>query len=109
MTERPINSFAVFFSRLTWMIFGPVMLLLVLSAISRTAESAMSVADFVFFGILAAMIACRFYEFRTGQALTASGDPMTHAIVVRYSLIVVLLGVVAFAIVKTHALGLLQF
>lgn len=108
MSERPINSFAIFFSRLTWMIFGPVMLFLALSAISRTTENAISVADIVFFGILTAMIACRFYEFRTGQALTASGDPMSRAVVVRYSLVVTILGVVAFAIVKTHALGLLK-
>jgi hypothetical protein len=108
MSERPINSIAIFFARLSWMIFGPLMLLLLLSAIWRSTEGGIAGADFAYFGIVAAMIACRFYEFRSGEALTARGDPMTSAVMARYALIVAVLGFVAYAGVKALANGILN-
>jgi hypothetical protein len=103
MSERPNKSFAVFFARLSWMIFGPIAIFLTLSAIWRSSDAGIAGADFAYFGILGIMIACRFYEFRTGDALTASGDPMTGAVMTRYAVVLAVLGLVAYAGAKAFA------
>lgn len=107
MSEPSINSFAIFFARLAWMIFGPLALFLCLSAVGRSGGEWFGVADSVFFGVVAAMIACRFYEFRTGQALTASGDPMTASVLSRYALALGLICLAVWVGVKLFTQGML--
>jgi len=105
MAEKSISSFALLFTRLFWMIFGPLALFLLVSTIARSGGERLPFIDVAFFAVIAGMISSRFYEFQAGDALTSRGEPMTGAVMARYALVVGLVGVAAWVCAKAFAHG----
>ena len=62
--------------RLTWMLFGPFLLLLTTIGIFRS-KALFNFLDVAFVAIVVGMILGRWVEFKSGIALTAQGTPMT--------------------------------
>lgn len=63
----------------------------------------MTIADMAFFGVIAGMVLCRFIEFRSGEARTASGDPMSASKLWRYVVGMIVLGVAAWVVANVIA------
>lgn len=97
------TSIGMLFARLSWMIFGPLGLFLLISAILRTGEGWLTTADIAYFGVLAGMVLCRIVEFRGGAAITAEGEPMTAAVLWRYVAVTLALGVGAWVVANLFA------
>ena len=72
--------------RLTWMLFGPFLLLLTTVGIFRSKVLFNSL-DIAFVAILVGMILGRWVEFKSGIALTAQGTPMTAGHLRNYMLV----------------------
>lgn len=100
MPGPTLISLSVLFARLMWMIFGPLTLVLLLSGIAQPSEASWRAADIGFFGIIAVMVGSRCYEFATGQALTATGEPMTKAALIRYASALAIIGLTVWCGVK---------
>jgi hypothetical protein len=80
------------FSRLFWMIVGPLALVLTTYFIVTSGTSWTSTADLLFFIILGGMILGKWLEFRGGSPETSTGEPATAADLRRYILMVVMAG-----------------
>jgi hypothetical protein len=74
----------VLFARLTWMLLGPLALCLLCLSIVTIGRGWLTGADVAFFAVLLAMLLGRWLEFRSGQAETATGEPMTKSELLRY-------------------------
>ena len=81
--------------RLTWMLFGPFCLLLSLFSLVTKGKVFFTLTDGAYFCFLGAMLLGRWVEFRTGYALTSTGEAATKKDLHRYlrSVIIVGLGV----------------
>jgi hypothetical protein len=83
---------AAFFGRLTWMILGPVALLLLAWTIAADWDGWVTAADVIFLAILGLVPLARWAEFRTGRGQTAYGEPVTAADVRRYTAVTAAVG-----------------
>jgi hypothetical protein len=86
------TSFGVLFARLTWALLGPLALVLLTFAIASAGGGWLTAADVAYLAVLAAMLAGRWLEFRSGQGRTAEGEPMTGGDLRRYLLLATALG-----------------
>jgi hypothetical protein len=85
-TEAPTTPKAAVLGRLTWMLFGPFVLMLTLIPLCVRGRGAFTAADFAYFGALGAMLIGRCVEFSSGHALTGAGEPATREHLRRYLL-----------------------
>ncbi len=92
MEAPSTNSGIAFFGRMTWMILGPAALLFAAVAVMTNWHGWLTVPDFAFFVFLSLMLAGRWLEFRSGQARTAYGEPVTASDVSRYAILTLLVG-----------------
>lgn len=90
-----ITSIHVIFARLTWALFGPVLLALSLYQIASFPGGWFTRWDAAIFIVAGIMIWCRLAELRSGQGTTAWGEPATMAHVKRYAQILIVLVVAA--------------
>jgi hypothetical protein len=86
------------FSRLFWMIVGPLVLVLATYFIVNSGSGWTTTADLLFFVTLGGMILGRWFEFRGGNPETSTGDLATVADLRRYILTVIVVGPTVWAI-----------
>jgi hypothetical protein len=79
--------------RLTWMLFGPILLMITTGYIVTKGTGWLTPPDVLFFLILLAMLLGRWLEFRLGTPLTSTGEPATEAHLIRYLSVTPVLGV----------------
>ncbi|MGE3806092.1 MAG: hypothetical protein AB7K24_15585 [Gemmataceae bacterium] len=94
------TSLSAAFSRIFWMMLGPMILVVVALNIAQSAAGWLTGADMIFLIVLAGMIAARWFEFHKGDPQTATGAPATPAHLRRYVLSAALLGVGVWVIVN---------
>ena len=82
-----VNNSAVLGARITWFFVGPFILFLILINIVRAGTGWLTALDAAYFVVLAAMIFCRWYEQRSGQGTTTTGEPATWEDFRRYALV----------------------
>jgi hypothetical protein len=78
------TPFVAVLGRLTWMLFGPIVLFLITFSLVGKSHSFIGIVDGAYFGALGAVLLGRWVEFRSGAALTAAGEPATAADLRRY-------------------------
>jgi hypothetical protein len=74
--------------RLTWMLLGPLALVVTAFAIVSKGQGWLTSADLAFFIVLAVLPLGRWLEFRHGSPLTATGEPATPTHLRRYAAVV---------------------
>lgn len=84
MSSRPMTSSVAFFGRLFWMIVGPMFLMVLALNIAQRATGWFTPIDLAYIVVLAGMLLGRWLEFRSGDAMTGSGEPATLADLRRY-------------------------
>lgn len=92
MAAPQSTSFRAVVGRLTWMFFGPMLLVIVAFGIARKEQGFLSFADLAYFAVLGAMLAGRWVEFRCGDPQTADGEPATPEHLRRHTLAVSVIG-----------------
>jgi hypothetical protein len=94
------SSVVAVLGRLTWMMFGPIVLFLITFRLFERQPNFFGLADGAYFGTLGAVLLGRWAEFRGGAALTAAGEPATAADLRRYLKWAALIGLVVWATAK---------
>jgi hypothetical protein len=79
-------------ARVTWMMAGPGILLMLGFSNATTADGWLGKTDIVFLGVLAATIFARWFEYYKGIYETATGAPATLKNFYKYALIAVIIG-----------------
>lgn len=80
------------FGRLSWMIVGPMALVMTTYFIVTSGNGWTTPADLIYFVILGGMILGKWLEFRGGSPETSTGERATAADLRRYILMVVTAG-----------------
>ncbi|MCB9867826.1 MAG: hypothetical protein H6816_14465 [Phycisphaerales bacterium] len=80
----PITSPLVLGARVTWVMFGPVSLLIVTAAIVMRGGGWLTILDLLFAAIVVWMLLGRWVEYRGGSAMTIGGNPVSPAQLSRY-------------------------
>lgn len=96
--SRQAKPLRFLFVRLFWVALGPAFLLAILASMIQNATGWLSVRDAVYFTVLVSMIGLRRYDFSYGDRTNLSGEVTTEAEVRRYSWVVGLGGVAAWAV-----------
>src|SRR5262245_27338065 len=81
------SSFCVVVSRVTWMFFGPMFLLVAAAAVATKSKGPFGFTDLVYLVMFGAMVAARWVEFRCGNPRTATGEPATRQHLHRYTFV----------------------
>jgi hypothetical protein len=87
------------FARIYWMMFGPLLLILMLYKISDQTER-LGLADLAFGLLLIGLPLARWVEFRGGDPRTTTGDPAEPRHLQRYSAAALVIGLVGWGAVK---------
>ncbi|MHB1035509.1 MAG: hypothetical protein ACYC35_21505 [Pirellulales bacterium] len=77
MSSPPDTRLAPLLARSLWIAIGPMALAATVAAIITSGAGWTTVADLMYFIILAAMLWGRWFEFRSGDAKDAYGKPAT--------------------------------
>jgi len=93
-----VTRMRVVVARVTWMMIGPLVLLVLLLSILKAGSGWATGLDAAFLAVVAAMIAGRWYELRSGQAATSDGRPATWDDFRRYVLILLPSAAAAWAV-----------
>ncbi len=93
MAAPQTTSFPAMLGRVTWMFFGPMLLVLTAVALATGGTRSVSFTDLVYFLVLGAILAGRWVEFRWGDPQTAAGEPATPQMLLRYTVMMSLVGV----------------
>jgi hypothetical protein len=94
MASSPSYSLAAALGRLTWMVLGPMALLLTAFTVASTGNGWLTPWDFGYFAVLTVMLLGRCLEFREGNPQTADGQPATMSHLRRYLLVAGAIGLV---------------
>jgi hypothetical protein len=92
MSTEHAPSLSLFLSRIVWMMFGPLFLLLCAGKVISTGNGWFTPADIAYFVVLAVTIFARWFEFLKGNPQTSTGEPATPADLQRYVLTMLALG-----------------
>ncbi len=90
---RETGTGNVVLGRLTWMHFGPMLLCLITFGIVTSGSGWLTTRDAAFGVVIALMAGGRWWEHRSGAAMTATGDPATEEHFSRYARILLPLAV----------------
>ncbi len=93
----------VVMGRLMWMFFGPMLLCFITYGIVTSGSGWLTTRDIAFGVVIALMAGGRWWEHRSGAAMTATGDPATEAHLTRY--VQILLPLAAVVWVVANVLG----
>jgi hypothetical protein len=92
------------FGRVFWMMIGPMVLLILLAVIIQNSGAGwFTGADVTFLVVLGALILTRWLEFRSGQPLTAVGEPAKPGDLRKYVAATIALGLAAWAFANLYA------
>lgn len=72
-----VTRFAVLAGRVMWFFFGPLVLVLAAVGILTSGSGWTTALDAVYLTVVALMVWGRWVEQRSGQAMTATGEPAT--------------------------------
>jgi len=100
-----ITGFKGLIVHVTWIFIGPLVLIMVLLGIMNLGQGWATSLDVLFFVFLGIMLACRWIDQRSGQAMTGYGEPATWADFRRYAVrmpIVAVLAWIAANIAANH-------
>lgn len=100
---QPTTSLLAVLLRVSWMMLGPLALVLLGFAIVTLGNGWLTAADFAFLAVLGGVILARWLEFRSGHAQTATGEPATLADLRRFVVAASLVGLGVW--VLANALG----
>ncbi len=75
---QPTGSLFVLFSRIFWMMLGPMALGLLMLTIINIGTGWFTPADFGFLAVLGALLLARWIEFQGGDPRTAMGEPASQ-------------------------------
>lgn len=92
MSTRPTTSSVAFFGHLSWIIVGPMFLMVLALSIARRNTGWLTLLDLCFRLILGGMLLGRWLEFRSGTAVTGIGGPAMPADLRRYLVVATLVG-----------------
>ena len=101
-TPKASSPLAAALWRLTWMLLGPLALVLCAIGVVRARNTSPSGADVAYLAVLGLMLLARWLEFRGGDPRTASGEPAAPGHLRRYLVVAGFLGVAIWA--GLHAL-----
>ncbi len=93
-----VNSIGLLAVRITWMLLGPILLLVLLYWTVSTGRGWLTLWDGLYWVIVVAMVGCRWLEIKSGTAMTATGEPATAAHFRRYVQILLPLAAAAWII-----------
>ncbi len=96
----PSTSIGVVFSRIFWMLIGPLMLVLVLYRSADRGGGWVTSTDIFYFIVLAALPVTRWVEFLGGDPRTSTGEPASIDHFRRYASVTILLGVAVWVAAK---------
>jgi hypothetical protein len=82
-----VTSGTVLAAHVTWMLYGPFTLFLILINIVRLGTGWLTALDAAYFVVVAAMILCRWFDQHSGQATQSTGELSTWADFRRYALL----------------------
>lgn len=85
MNTRAMTSFPAVVGRLFWMFVRPFVLAICAVAIAGRRDGWLGPSDLFYFVVLGGMYFARWKEFRSGEALTATGEPATALDLRRYA------------------------
>ncbi len=91
-TPHETGSIAMLGARLTWVIVGPLALLMVTLGIVSRGDGWLTILDVLFGVLVGAMFLGRWMEQRSGTALTIAGQPATVAQFKRYTALLLVCG-----------------
>ena len=74
---REVTKLSAVFSRVFWMMIGPLCLALLAFTIVQIGSGWATWADFGYLAVLGGMLLARWLEFRQGNPQTADGQPAT--------------------------------
>jgi len=95
-----VASVTMLLARLTWILLGPIGLLLLGLGIVRSGAGWLTLWDAAFVILIGLMIVCRWFEMRSGRAMTAYGEPLTQEHFRRYVGVLLSLGLVGWVAVN---------
>jgi hypothetical protein len=90
-------------AHVAWIFMGPFVLFLILINIVRLGTGWLTALDAAYFVVVAAMILCRWFDQRSGQAITTTGVSATWADFRRYALLLPSLAIGAW--ILANAIG----
>ncbi len=108
MATRTSTSTAAFFGRLFWLFAGPMFLMVLALNIAQRGTGWLTPIDLGYFLILGGMLLGRWLEFRSGSAMTATGEPATASDLRRYMVTAAIAGLALWAaanLLGNHWLG----
>jgi hypothetical protein len=88
MATPQTTPFRALLGRMTWMLFGPMLLFFAAGAVATRSKGFFSFTDLAYFLVLAAMLGGRWLEFRCGDPRTATGEPASDQHLRGYTLAV---------------------
>jgi hypothetical protein len=80
------------FSRIFWVILGPMLLALLTMGIVSRGNGWLTLLDLAFLAVLVAVIGARWIEFHGGAAQTSTGEPATAAHLRKYAVVTIVVG-----------------
>lgn len=92
MATQTSTPLYVLFSRVFWMMLGPLLITVALFNIVMGGNGWFTLADIVFLVLLGGIVLSRWLEFQGGNPQTADGQPATPAQLHRYMLIATIVG-----------------
>ena len=95
---QPTGSMFVLFSRVFWMMLGPMTLGLLTLTIISIGTSWFTPADFAFLAVLGALLLARCIEFSSGDPRNAMGEPASPGDLRQYILGTIVLGLVLWVV-----------
>jgi hypothetical protein len=98
--EHRVSSLRILAVHLTWLILGPVALLVSLLSIVDAGGDWISALDIVFWVIVALMIFARWADQKSGQGTTSEGEPSTWKDFQKYIIILPIFAVGAWLMAK---------
>jgi len=94
------TSFGVVLSRIFWMLFGPLLLVLFLYKIVEGRAGRFTALDAAFLAVLVALPVARWIEFQGGDPRTSTGEPATTSHLKRYVSVTLLAGLAVWGAAK---------
>jgi len=98
MTDETVTSTSAFLGRITWMMLGPMVLVLAAVAILKNADGWFAPLDAAYFAVLGLILLGRWAEYSSGGAKTANGEPATPAQYRNYMVATPMLGLAGWVI-----------
>lgn len=103
MPAPPSTPIGVVLSRIFWMLFGPLMLVLLLYRTAERGAGWVTPTDIAYCVVLISLPLARWREFLGGDPRTSTGEPADLGHFRKYAVVTILVGVAAWMVTKLFA------